>query len=72
MAQVRRGRTTTAPAVKRKAAPHLKAHIGLPERRAGAVAAADRKMVRYQSQRALDTALHRRLRDLANERRRFG
>ena len=29
-------------------------------------------MVRYQSQRALDTALRGRLRDLANERRRFG
>lgn len=29
-------------------------------------------MVRYQSQRAQDTALRGRLRDLANERRRFG
>jgi putative transposase len=29
-------------------------------------------MVRYQSQRAPDTALRGRLRDLANERRRFG
>jgi transposase InsO family protein len=29
-------------------------------------------MVRYQSRRAPDTALRSRLRDLANERRRFG
>ena len=29
-------------------------------------------MVRYQSQRAPDTALRGRLRDVANERRRFG
>jgi putative transposase len=29
-------------------------------------------MVRYQSQRAPDTALRGRLHDLANERRRFG
>ncbi len=36
------------------------------------IAGADRKMVRHQSQRAPDTALRRRLRDLANERRRFG
>lgn len=33
---------------------------------------ADRKMVRDPSQRAPDTALRVRLRDLANERRRFG
>jgi hypothetical protein len=33
---------------------------------------ADRKMVRYQSQRAPDRALRVRLRDLANERHRLG
>jgi transposase InsO family protein len=60
------------PAVKREAVAHLKAHLGLSERRACQIAGADRKMVRYQSQRAPDTALRGRLRDLANERRRFG
>ena len=60
------------PVVKREAVAHLKAHLGLSERRACEIAGADRKMVRYQSQRAPDTALRGRLRDLANERRRFG
>ena len=60
------------PAVKREAVVHLKAHLGLSERRACEIAGADRKIVRYQSQRAPDTALRGRLRDLANERRRFG
>ena len=60
------------PAVKREAVAHLKTHLGLSERRACQIAGADRKMVRYQSQRAPDTALRGRLRDLANERRRFG
>jgi transposase InsO family protein len=58
--------------VKREAVAHLKAQFGLSERRACQVAGADRKMVRYQSQRAPDTVLRCRLRDLANERRRFG
>ena len=60
------------PAVKREAVAHLKAHLGLSERRACQIAGADRKMVRYQSQRAPDTVLRGRLRDLANKRRRFG
>ena len=60
------------PAVKREAVAHLKAQLGLSERRACEIAGADRKMVRYQPQRAPDTALRGRLRDLANERRRFG
>ena len=59
------------PAVRREVVAHLKAHLGLSERRACQIAGADRKMVRYQSQRAPDTALRGRLRDLANERRRF-
>ena len=61
-----------APAVKREAVAHLKAHLGLSERRACEIAGADRKMVRYRSQRAPDKVLRGRLRDLANERRRFG
>lgn len=60
------------PAVKREVVAHLKAHLRLSERRACQFAGADRRMVRYQSQRAPDTALRGRLRDLANERRRFG
>jgi transposase InsO family protein len=46
--------------------------MGLSERRACTIVDADRKMVRYRSIRAPDTELRARLRDLANERRRFG
>ena len=60
------------PVAKREAIAHLKAPLELSERRACQIAGADRTMVRYQSQRAPDTALRVRLRDLANERRRFG
>jgi transposase InsO family protein len=58
--------------VKREAVAHLKALFGLSERRACQIAGADRKMVRYRPRRAPDTVLRCRLRDLANERRRFG
>ena len=44
----------------------------MSERRACLVIAADRTMVRYQSVRPPETALRARLRELANERRRFG
>lgn len=60
------------PVAKREAIAHLKAPLELSERRACQIAGADRTMVRYQSQRAPDTALRVRLRDLANDRRRFG
>eukprot|EP01034_Spumella_vulgaris_P009137 gene9137-11608_t len=46
--------------------------MGLSERRACSIVDADRTMIRYQPRRAPDTALRGRLRDLANERRRFG
>ena len=46
--------------------------MGLSERRACQIVGADRKMIRYQSHRAPDEGLRTRLRDLANERRRFG
>ena len=46
--------------------------MGLSERRACSVVAADRKMIRYRSSRPPETELRGRLRDLANERRRFG
>lgn len=60
------------PAAKREGVAHLQAVMGLSERRACSIVNADRKMVRYRSRRAPDAALRRQLRDLANERRRFG
>ncbi|WP_246673819.1 IS3 family transposase [Mesorhizobium sp. B2-3-13] len=60
------------PAAKREAVAHLQAVMGLSERRACSFVGADRKMVRYRSRRPPETALRGRLRDLANERRRFG
>src|SRR6478672_8654867 len=44
----------------------------MSERRACTLVAADRKMVRYRSRRPPDVELRTRLRDLANQRRRFG
>ena len=55
------------PAVKREAVAHLKAHLGLSERRACEIAGADRKMVRYQSQRATDTALRFRVLNVVDD-----
>ncbi|MBB3980368.1 transposase InsO family protein [Rhizobium azooxidifex] len=60
------------PAAKRAAVAHLKAVMGVSERRACQVVSADRTMIRYQSQRPAETDLRKKLRDLANERRRFG
>src|SRR6201996_2198331 len=60
------------PAVKREGVAHLRATMGLSERRACSIVSADRKMVRYRSSRPPDTALRTQLRDLANERKRFG
>lgn len=60
------------PAAKRDAVTHLKAVMGLSERRACQIISADRKMIRYRSCRPPEVALRAKLRDLANERRRFG
>jgi transposase InsO family protein len=60
------------PAAKREAVAHLQAAMSLSERRACSIVNADRKMIRYQSRRPPETQLRRRLRELANERRRFG
>ena len=60
------------PAAKRAAVAHLQAVMSLSERRACSIVGADRKMIRYRSSRPPDAALRGRLRDLANERRRFG
>ncbi|NVO29556.1 IS3 family transposase, partial [Donghicola sp. C2-DW-16] len=61
-----------APVAKREAVAQLRSQFGFSERRACRIAGADRKMVRYIAQRSPDTALRGRLRELANERRRFG
>ena len=60
------------PAAKREGVAHLQAELGLSERRACAIVDADRKMVRYRSRRPPDTVLRTQLRELANERKRFG
>ena len=60
------------PAAKREAVAHLRGVLEMSERRACSLVAADRKMIRYRSRRAPDTALRARLRELANQRRRFG
>ena len=44
----------------------------MSERRACTIVAADRTMIRYRSRRPPDSELRARLRDLANQRRRFG
>ena len=60
------------PAAKREAVAHLQTALGMSERRACAVVGADRKSMRYRSCRADDGDLRSRLRDLAQQRRRFG
>ena len=60
------------PAAKRAAVAQLQDTTGLSERRACLIVGADRKTVRYCSRRPPDTELRARLRELANERRRFG
>ena len=60
------------PATKRDAVAHLRGVLEMSERRACSLVAADRKMIRYRSRRPPDTELRARLRELANQRRRFG
>ncbi|WP_246744999.1 IS3 family transposase [Methylocystis sp. Sn-Cys] len=60
------------PVVRREAVAHLRAVMGLSERRACCIVAVDRTKVRYAPKRQADTALRERLRELANARRRFG
>jgi transposase InsO family protein len=60
------------PAAKRDAVAHLRTLLGMSERRACTLVAADRKMIRYRSRRPPDIELRTRLRELANQRRRFG
>jgi transposase InsO family protein len=60
------------PAAEREAVAHLKDVLEMSERRACRVIAADRKTIRYRSGRPPEAALRARLRELANQRRRFG
>ncbi len=60
------------PVAKREAVACLRDHFQMSERRACKLMKADRQMVRYCSTRPQETALRTRLRELANERRRFG
>jgi len=60
------------PAAKREAVAHLQTCHGMSERRACRVIDADRKSVRYRSTRDDDACLREKLRELANQRRRFG
>lgn len=60
------------PAAERDAVAHLKSVMGLSERRACQIISADQKTIRYRSCRPPEVELRSRLRDLANERRRFG
>nr|WP_307003011.1 IS3 family transposase [Sphingomonas sp. SORGH_AS_0879] len=60
------------PAAKRQAVAHLQATLGMSERRACTVVGADRTSMRYRSCRADDGDLRSRLRELAQQRRRFG
>ena len=60
------------PASKREGVAHLKAVMGLSERRACSIVNANRAMIRYRSCQPADRELRTQLRDLANERKRFG
>ena len=60
------------PAAKREAVAHLRNVVQMSERRACILVSADRKMIRYRTRRPPHVELRTRLRDLANQRRRFG
>ena len=60
------------PAARREAVVHLRASLEVSERRACAIIASDRSTVRYRPKRPDDAALRARLRELADQRRRFG
>ncbi|WP_170004130.1 IS3 family transposase [Pseudopontixanthobacter vadosimaris] len=66
------GKKVLTPAAQREAVAHLQACHGMSERRTCRVIDADRKSVRYRSKRDDDAELREKLRELANQRRRFG
>ena len=59
------------PAAKRETVVHLRKRFQMIERRACSVIAPDRKTIRYRTCRAPETAQRTKLRELANDRRRF-
>lgn len=60
------------PAAKRDAVAHVRTLLEVSERRACAMIAVDRSLIRYSSKRPDDEVLRARLRELADQRRRFG
>jgi putative transposase len=60
------------PTARREATTYLRQSFEMSERRACRVIGADRTSVRYRATRPDDAALRERLKDLAQERRRFG
>jgi len=54
------------PAAQREGVAHLRAVMGLSERRASAIVGADRTMIRYRSRRPKEAELRARLHELAN------
>src|SRR6201985_1477572 len=60
------------PAAQRDAVTHLKAVMGLSERRGCPIISADRKMIRYPSWPPPEGAARAELRELGDERRPFG
>lgn len=60
------------PAARREAVAHLRESLEVSERRACTMIAVDRSLVRYRSRRPDDEGLRSRLRELADQRRRFG
>jgi len=60
------------PAAKREAVAHLRALMGLSERRACQIVAVDRTTVCHASRPPRDTELREKLRELANARRGVG
>ena len=60
------------PAARRDAVAHAVEIHGMSERRACTIMAVDRSSVRYRSVRPDDAGLRARLRELADQRRRFG
>jgi putative transposase len=60
------------PAARRDAVAHAVETHGMSERRACAILGADRSSVRYRSIRPDDAALRARLREVADQRCRFG
>ena len=73
-AQRATGKKMVGPAAKRDAVALVRDVLEGIEvgRRACSLVAADRKMIRYRTRRPPDTELRARLRELANQRRRFG